>query len=249
MSLWTLAFQVANFLILAAVLHRFLWKPVEGMIARRQQEIEAASKDAERAKRAAEEDRVRYEQALNGVRSDREAVLAEGRTAIAAEREKALAEARVDAEAIRESARAEIAKEREDAAKELAGQAVVLAAEIAGRLLGQVASANIADAFLRQLCEHLEHLPREKLQALRDELTDSVSPVVATSPPLDTPAQALWSKRIAEDLAARGGVLFVADAALVAGAELRLPHTSISFSWRDGLTAVREELVHHDDRR
>jgi F-type H+-transporting ATPase subunit b len=47
MSGWTLAFQIANFLVLAAVLHRFLFKPVTAMIARRQDEMDAARKEAE----------------------------------------------------------------------------------------------------------------------------------------------------------------------------------------------------------
>lgn len=249
MSAWTLAFQVVNFLILAAVLYRFLFKPVQKMIARRQAEIENASKAAEAIKRAAEADRAQYQQQSQKLCAERDTLLTEARGAMTEERERVLSQARAEADGIRSAARAEMDQERNDAVQELAGQAVTLAADIAARLLEQVASTRFLEAFLRQLCEHLEHLPADKLRELREELSERVSPIVATSPALDLPQQTEWSKRIAEDLGTHGSVTFITDAELVAGAELRLPHTSISFSWRDGLTRARAELGQHANGR
>jgi F-type H+-transporting ATPase subunit b len=250
MSPWTLAFQVVNFLILAAVLRRFLFKPVAAMVARRQNEIAASSQEADSAKRAATETRVRYENELDKLKADRERTLADLGAQIAEEHDKLLQQARAESAAIVEAARAEIERERREAAAKLADAAVGVAADLAKRLLEQVAGAGIAEALLQRVCDHLEHMPADRLRALREELArPEASLEVATAPALAPEAEARWSKRITEDLATSHPVRFVADDGLVAGAELRFPHTRISFCWRDGLNAAREDLVQHADGR
>jgi hypothetical protein len=127
---------------------------------------------------------------------------------------------------------------------------VELAADLAKRLLEQVAGTGIAEALLQRTCDHLEHMPADRLRSLREELAhDGASLEVATAPPLDEQAQARWSQRIAADVATGAPVRFVSDERLIAGAELRFPHTKISFCWRDGLGAARQELAHHADGR
>jgi F-type H+-transporting ATPase subunit b len=248
MSAWTLAFQAINFVILALVLRRFLFKPVATMIARRQGEIEEASSDAKSAKGAAEEAQARYERDVQTLRAEREKTLGELRAQVAQERDKILLEARGEAAKIVESARKEVDEERRDAADKLMESAVGLAADLARRLLEQVTSAGVAEALLQRVCDHLENMPPDRLRSLRDELTSGATSLeVATAPALPPGAEARWAERIAKDLGTQRTVRFVADDALIAGAELRLPHTRISFCWRDGLNAAREELVRHAD--
>lgn len=251
MSLWTLAFQVANFLVLAAVLHRFLFKPVTAMIARRQGEIDGAHQEAEAGKRAAEEARIKYEKEIEKLRAEREAALAEARAQAVRDRDAVLEKARGEAARIVDSARGSIESEREDAAARLADAAVGLAADLSKRLLQEAAGKDIAELLLQRVCDHLEAMPAERLQALRDELARGAAGglEVATAPSLSAEAKARFAGRIAKDLDTASAVRFVADPDLIAGAELRLPHTKISMSWRDGLAAAREELVAHADGR
>ncbi|MGD0674571.1 MAG: hypothetical protein ABSC94_04090 [Polyangiaceae bacterium] len=250
MSGWTVAFQVINFLILAVVLHRVLFKPVSAVIARRKSEIDAAARDAETAKRAAEEIRARYEGELEKWTAEREALLYQVRSQNEEERQRALQQASEEAATLVRAARAEIARERVDAVERLADLAVSLGTELAGRLLEQVAGSGIAEVLLARACDHLESLPVERLGSLRDELkSNAASLEVATSPPLAADARTRWAERIARDIDAGTVVRFVTDAALIAGAELRFPHTKLSFCWRDGLQAAREELVRRADAR
>lgn len=248
MSVSTLAFQIINFVILALVLRRFLWKPVAVMVARRQAETEAASKAVEAAKGAAEQARARYDSARETLQTEHESVLGELRARAAQEREKILEQARAEAAKTLEATRAEIENERGEAAAGVGDAAIGLAVDLAQRLLEQVTTASIAETLLARACEHLETLPAEHLRLLRDELTGGTGSLeVATSPALAAEAEARWAHRIAKDVTPGLAVRFVADAALVAGAELRFPHTKLSFCWRDGLSAAREELVAHAD--
>jgi F-type H+-transporting ATPase subunit b len=251
MSVWTLAFQVANFLVLAAVLYRFLFRPVTEMIARRQREVDEARQQGEAGKRAAEEARAHFERESEALRTERESVLAELHAQAAREREVVLQQARTEAARIIEAAHAEVEQERSEAARRLAEAAVGLAADLSKRLLQQAAGEGVAEALLQRICDHLESMPADRLRALREELASGSTALleIATAPALTPEAQARFAGRIARDLDTASEVHFVADPELVAGAELRLPHTKISFSWRDGLASAREELVGHADGR
>jgi F-type H+-transporting ATPase subunit b len=247
MSVVTLGFQIVNFLVLAAVLRRFLFRPVAAMIARRQSEIDSVRQEAESGKRAAEESRARYERDVDRVHAEREALLAEARAEATRERATALEQARAEAARLLDEARGTIDRERSEAAARLADTAIRLAADLAKRLLQQATGHAAAEGLVERVCEHLEAMPADRLDALREELRSASvgSFEVATAPALSPEAEARFGARLAKDLGTASAARFVADSDLVAGAELRLPHTRISFSWRDGLKAAREELSAH----
>lgn len=250
MSLWTLAFQTVNFLVLAAVLKRVLFKPIAAMVSRRQEQIAAASKEVESARRDAEASRTHFEQARDDLRASFDAMGVELRAQIAQERAKLAEQARAEASALLESARGEIEREREEAAERIASDAVSLGVRLATRMLELSSGPEIAETLLEHVCGHLESLPIERRRLLSEEVARNTGSLeVATAPGLAPEAQRRWAQRIAADFDGSPAVHFVTDPRLIAGAELRLSHTKISVCWRDGLDAAREELARHADGR
>ncbi|HXX69928.1 MAG TPA: hypothetical protein VEK07_22300 [Polyangiaceae bacterium] len=250
MSLWTLAFQTANFLVLAAVLKRVLFRPIAAMVAHRQEQIEAASKEVQSARRSAEESRVHYEQERDKLRATFDAMGTELRAQVAQERAKLAQQSRAEASALLESARVEIERERREAAAHTAADAVTMGVELATRMLELSAGPRIAETLLGQVCDHLESLPVDRRRMLSEEVARGAGTLeVATAPALAPDAQQRWGQRISQDFEGSPAVRFVTDPQLIAGAELRLLHTKISICWRDGLDAAREELARHADGR
>jgi F-type H+-transporting ATPase subunit b len=243
MSGWTLTFQVVNFLVLAGLLRRFLFKPVMAMIAKRQEELARASADGERARREAEALRARAEEALAGMEATRVRSRAETAALLERDRRAAVAEARREAEATRDTVRRELEAEQERVARMMAESAAQLAAAIARRLLEQVAAPPVAEAFLARLCEHLEALSSAQLRELLADLNGGEL-LLATAPPLGSAEGDRWLARIAARLGGGAKARLVADPSLIAGAELRFPHTVLSYCWRDGVDAAREAMVH-----
>jgi F-type H+-transporting ATPase subunit b len=248
MSGWTLVFQVINFLVLALLLRRFLFEPVNAMITRRQEELERTQTEGDRARHGGEEFRAEAERALAGVGQERARILAEARNASEKEESEILEEARREAANIVEGARREVESEKDVALDTLESKAVDLAVAIAQRMLEEVAAAPIAEAFLERLCRHIDTLPAERLRALGDELKGREL-LIATAPAVSEEVAKRWSDVIAEHLGRKIAARFVHDASLVTGVELRFPHTTLSFSWRDGLRAALEELTDHVDHR
>jgi F-type H+-transporting ATPase subunit b len=242
MSGWTLTFQVINFLVLAALLRRFLFKPVMAMIEKRQEDLARAAAESERVRREAGDLQAQAERALAEMDATRAHSRAETAAIIERDRQAANAEARGEADAIREAARRELEIERGRAAEAMANAAVELGSAIARRLLEQVATPSIVEAFLARLFEQVEALSPERRRELVKDL-GGTELLLATAPPLPAADGERWLARINARFGGDVRARLVGDASLVAGAELRFPHTTLSYCWRDGVDAARKELV------
>jgi F-type H+-transporting ATPase subunit b len=72
---WTLALQTVNFLILVWLLHRFLYKPVLGIVDARRAEIDAQYADARKVEAKAQAELSEIESERAGIVSVRVAAL------------------------------------------------------------------------------------------------------------------------------------------------------------------------------
>ena len=119
---WTFIFQICNLLILTAGVKHFLFKPVQQILAKRKEEIEASYTEAEKAEDDAQAMKEEYETRLASAKEE------------AAEIVKS-ATARAKAAALKSKADAEIESERRKAAGELKNDISELALDIAGRVV------------------------------------------------------------------------------------------------------------------
>jgi F-type H+-transporting ATPase subunit b len=244
--LWTIGFQVVNFLLLLFLLQRYLWKPVRATIERRQREIDDAGAGALARANAVDEGRAAREATGLAADHERARLLAGAAVALARDREEVLARARALTDAERRAAREKLDEERTLAAKELTDATLDAALTIARRLLGEVRGAAITGAFLDRICEHIDGLPAPELSSLRASLEASPTIEVATAPALDDAAKARLRARLVPYFGAAVKLAFVVDDALIAGAEARFPHARLGHSFQHGLAAARRELTAHD---
>lgn len=242
MSGFTLVFQIVNFVVLMALLRRFLFKPVLAMVKKRQQEIERAAAESARLQKEAVELRASAEKALAAAADAQGRALAEARAQGERERAATLADTRREADALLEAGKRQLAAERDKTTDTVMKEAVDLGVRLSRRLLTQVAAGPILESFLARLCETLEQLPDERKRALRADL-DGQDLVVATAPRLDEDAAKRWLAEIDTRLGTGARLRAIADESLLAGAELRFPHAAISACWRDGVEAAEKELV------
>jgi len=231
-------FAVVNFLVLVALLTRFLHRPLLDVLERRRRRIESALEEAERKAaeaRAAEET---YRTKLAAIREERDRLLAEARRRAEEVRQKALADAREAAEREIEARRRDGERERREALEHLREAVLSAALDIAGRVLqkagGETIEAELHAGLLRGIA------------ALKDrpaaDLTDARTPVKAVSArPLDAPRR----KAIRDAVQAVAGpdaeVVFETDEALLAGARIEFNALAVDASLADALEAVRRQ--------
>jgi F-type H+-transporting ATPase subunit b len=241
--LWTIGLQVVNFLLLLGLLWRFLWKPVRASIDRRKQEIDDEGKEAKVRAAAVDASRAAYESEVEALDLSRARVLAAAAVALAGDREQVLAKARALADTELGVGREALAAERRTVAGEVTDATLDVARTIAEKLLGDMDRAAILDIFLDQICEGIERLPTAERASMCSDLQSTPEIRIATAPALDADATTRLRARLAGYFGAAVRLEFLVDAALIVGAELRLPHSRIGHSFQQGLAAAREKLA------
>jgi F-type H+-transporting ATPase subunit b len=158
------AFEVLNFAVLVLLLRRFLFRPVQRMLAARCDEIERAHVELEAREQAATRLQGEYEARSRSLDSEvheqREAVLAEAH----ARAEALLAEARDQARQLMTNAELQIAAARRRALQQLRVEVLRLAAEAAERVIPELESPAVTRAQARRAARRLtealgEHVP------------------------------------------------------------------------------------------
>jgi F-type H+-transporting ATPase subunit b len=246
---WTIALQTINFVILAALLQRFLYKPVLRMIDARKTQIQRQYDDAKAIEDKAAAQAAAIETKLAGIAAEREAALkaaaAQALEAAAARR----AEAEREAQALLDGARKTLAVERERALEEARRAALDLGAEFARRLLSEVPMPLRAEAWIERIEQYLKGLPDAERDALTRELTDHNALTVVTASPLPPATAEDWRSRLNCYLRNGVAIAFEVDPDLVAGAELHFPAAVLRFSWRSVLAALSSEIDVHAGAR
>ena len=129
----TLIFVMVNFLVLVAILYKFMWGPVIRMIDSRQQTIDKA--DA--ARREAEQMSAKLAEEIADARRQAKAIIDDAQKTAEETKEDILAQARTSADSILARAEAEIAKEKADAILAIKGEVADMVVSVAGRLLAE----------------------------------------------------------------------------------------------------------------
>lgn len=132
-----IAAQIAGFILLWLLLARFLFRPVMGLLASREQEIKSTYEGAENERASAEEFRVEYEKRLAGIEAEARAKIQDAIRDAEDAKNDILGDARRRSEDILRRAEEDLAREREKTLAEIREQVVDLSLEAAGKLVGE----------------------------------------------------------------------------------------------------------------
>lgn len=143
-------FQLLMFIILLALLKKFAWAPLMGIMQQREEHIASEIE-------AAEKSRAEATQLLEQTRAEAKAARQEAQTTIESakkigEEQKAeiLAAARAESERLKEAAKLEIATERDQAMNSLREQVAALSVMIASKVIEKDLSAADQEALINQ---------------------------------------------------------------------------------------------------
>ncbi|MBO4627639.1 MAG: ATP synthase F0 subunit B [Lachnospiraceae bacterium] len=150
---WNLLFTVINLVILFVAMKIFLFKPVRNIIAKRQEEADAAKNEAETMAAEAKQTKAEYEKALARTKEEREEVLATARRLADDEAEKILADAREEAKEIREAAEDEGERRKERIIAEAGKEIADMVAGATAKAMGDSDDSALYDAFLDKVEE------------------------------------------------------------------------------------------------
>jgi F-type H+-transporting ATPase subunit b len=131
----TLLVQVVSFVILLAVLHRFVYRPLLATLEARSTVIREQLAEAQAAREAAQRQQAEFEQRLTAAQAEAQATRERALREAAETRERLTADARQEAARLVAEARAEIEQSVRRARQELRAEVGALAIEVAERVI------------------------------------------------------------------------------------------------------------------
>jgi F-type H+-transporting ATPase subunit b len=240
---WTLAFQTINVLILIWLLGRFFFRPLVGIVAKRQEETAKLLADAAAARREADEARASARRTREEIAAERDRLIDQARKAAETEKAGLLAQFQDEIAKRRSEADAAIARDRLAAERAMNVLASEVSVDIARRLLQRLPASAAFLAFRESLRRELSGLSVETKRGLAAaDASRPIEIVVAEALP-DDQAKAM-RQTLYEAIGAEPCVAFRSDPALIAGVEVRGRNLVISSNWKADLEAIRRELTH-----
>jgi F-type H+-transporting ATPase subunit b len=231
---FTFAAQIINFLILLALLKRFLYGPILKAIAEREAEIVSQFDAAEREQAAAEATRQDLQKQLDDLATTRQQLLAEAAEEVDRWKRERLGEAHADVDAARSDWFATLDREREQLRSRLLTQYRQHALQMARGVLTCLADVDsqklLVDSFVRQLKGQLSMLPA----------VDGVT--VWSAFDLAADQQQQVGAALADAGIDRADIDFRIDDSLICGIKVRTRSHEISWNAADSLTFLEGQF-------
>ena len=154
-NIWAILASLANLLILAWIIKRFLFKPVKKVVDARRAAIDDDYAKADAARVEAEELRLNYEASMAAAQQTSDQIIAEASRTAEYRSNEIVAEAREKATEIRRQAEADAVLERKKAEDEMKHEIADVSAQLTGKLLQREINEedhrNLIDSFLNDL--------------------------------------------------------------------------------------------------
>ena len=154
---WEFIAQIANLLIQAALFKKFLFKPVQEIIAKRRGEVNAIYGDAEAARTAAEDEKEQYARLLQEAHAEASRIVKTATDNAQAHSTALLQAAEAEAAGIKEKAFADIDREKKKAVNEIkdniSDMVVALAEKVVEKEIDADDQKDLIDKFMKEMGE------------------------------------------------------------------------------------------------
>jgi len=236
-NLSTLLLQVANFLIMAYILARFLFKPLKEMLDKRASRVTGAVDEAEKATREAEELRLEYEKKHENIDAEIAALKNEARIVIDETRQQMLQEAHQEIEAMRTRASEEIEQQRADALRLHRSKIGELVATLTRRMMEDILNPQLHQAYLDAFLDQLRSAQLEGRISTGGE--EAVSTELITATPLAQENKTRIAVTLETAVSQPIDLTCRVDPGLIAGAMVRFGDMLIDGSLQGQLQQLR----------
>ena len=154
-NLWQILISLLNLLILFLLFKRFLFKPVNTMLAKRQSEIDARYDEADEAKRLAEEDKQLWDEKIGTVKAETDEMIKKAPDSAKRQSETIVTKARETADGIIRQAETQAQLEMQKAEESIRREIVEVSTALAGKLLEREINVDdhrgLIDSFIEKI--------------------------------------------------------------------------------------------------
>ena len=155
LNVWHIVATIANLLILTLILKKFLFKPVQDVVAKRQGQVDELYEAAEKSKSQAEQDKALYSEKLAGAVEEAESIVRSATQRADRQSDEIIADAnRRAAETMKRAEEdIELAKKKamDELKTEISDISVQIAESVVGRELNGEDHRGLIDSFIENL--------------------------------------------------------------------------------------------------
>lgn len=149
-DVWTLIFQSINVLVVMGVLYYMLFKPISGIMKKREEFVENTLAHAAASKEEAERLLAEYQRQIQGAQAEAQKIIETAAAQAEEYSRKRRAEADQEAQAMIEKAKEEINQERERALAAIRDEVASLAVLAASKVIGRAITPEDHEALIRE---------------------------------------------------------------------------------------------------
>jgi len=238
---FTVAAQVVNFLILAWLLKRFLYKPILHAIDAREERIALALADADAKRADAEQEREKLQHKNATFDQQRAALLSEATDEANSERRRLLDEARQAADALRTKRMQTLSNDTHNLNQAISRRTQQEVFAIARKALADLATTSLEERMGEVLTRRLRDMDSQAKEGFAKALKTAPEPALVRSA-FDLPAdqRAAIQNALNETFSAEIRVKFETAPDLVGGIELATNGQKIAWSIADYLASLEK---------
>ncbi len=239
---WLLLAQIVNFVVLVVILRLVAYKPIQKMLAERQERIQKAQEEAQAAEKAHMEMEEQRADILAEARREAHKIIAEARDQTKGLKSQALQEAEQKAKRILEKARQDAEAERNRILDEMRGQITALSIAAAQKIIGEELDERRQRALVESFFSgiragHVEVLPEGEIG------TAGASVTVTSAMPLSAEQQAVVQRDLQARLGGESEIAFRVDPRILGGLVLRVGDRLVDGSVAGQLGQLQQSLV------
>jgi F-type H+-transporting ATPase subunit b len=241
----TVAAQIVNFLVLAWLLHKFLYGPITRAMDRREQRIAQRLNEADARRADAENEARAYHSQQAELENRRDAILEAARQDAETERKRLLEDARQEIETQKEAWRNDMQQQRVEFLRTIRQRAQEHFFDLAQRALADLANADLEEQMSRIFLTRLASLDAaEKSRLAEGGRKADGKATVRHAFALPPGAQRDIAKAVQVEILPDAAVTFEQDPGILCGLELKLGGQTVAWS----LDSYFEALVAEVDR-
>ena len=147
-NIWQILLSLVNLLIIFRIMKKFLFKPVQKIMAARQEQVDRIYSDANQSRDQADLMKREYEQKLENAREEADGLVKNAVQTAQRRSDQLLAEANAQASRTRQKAEEEIEQQKKKMLQDVRGEISDLAVDIASKVMEREINASDYDGFV-----------------------------------------------------------------------------------------------------
>ena len=154
-NIWSILVSLANLLIMFLILKRFLFKPVQKMMAARKQQVDQIYQDAKENRESAINMKQEYEARLATAREEADGLVRNAVQTAQRKGDAIVAEANSQASHLKQKAEQEIAQEKKQMLQDVRGEISDIAVSIASKVVEREVKKQDYDGFVDEFIKNV----------------------------------------------------------------------------------------------